>query len=150
MKHRILIIVALLAVALLDGGLKYLAITNFPKENDPTLSPVFALVLHKNPGITFNIAVPLAALVPITILIILGLASQAVKHFKAQPRVALGIISVIIGAASNLVDRIINGFTTDYLMFFKTSVINLADILIILGAIVILMYHKTNPRRQRA
>lgn len=150
MKHHTLILGTLITIALIDGVLKYFAINSFPAETDLNLSPIFAFALHKNPGITFDLAIPLTIITPITILIVLGLAYHARLLFSSQPRVALGIIAVIIGAVDNLIDRMINGFTTDYLMFFKTSVINLADVLIVLGAIMILVYYKTNPHQRRA
>ncbi len=150
MKHRAIIVGTLFTITILDGILKYLAITTFPSESDPDLSSIFAFALHKNPGITFDLAIPLTIITPITILIVLGLAHQARSLYAAQPRATLGIIAVIIGAVDNLIDRMINGFTTDYLMFFKTSVINLADVLIVLGAIMILVYYKPNPHQRRA
>jgi signal peptidase II len=150
MKHRTLIIGILLTVAILDGALKYFAITAFPPENDPALSPVFAFALHKNPGITFDIPIPFWIIAPATVLIISVLTHQARTLFHTQNHVALGIIAVIIGAVGNFVDRAINGFTTDYLMFFKTSIINLSDVMIILGAIMILVYYTNNPHQRRA
>ena len=150
MTKRTFIIGILLTVAALDGALKYVAITSFPPENGPALSPILALVLHKNPGITFDLPIPFWIIVPITVLIIFGLAYQARSLTNTQPRVALGIIAVIIGAVDNFIDRMVNGFTTDYVMFFKTSVINLADVLIFLGAIMILVYYRSNPHQQRA
>jgi signal peptidase II len=150
MTKRALIIGALLAVAALDGVLKYVAITNFPSENNPTLSPILALVLHKNPGITFDLPIPFWIIAPVTVAIILWLAHQARSALHTQPRVALGVIAVIIGAIDNFIDRMMNGFTTDYLMFFKTSVINLADLLILFGAITLLLYYRSNPHQQRA
>mgnify|MGYP001615640371 FL=1 len=150
MKHRALIIGILFAVAMLDSVLKYFAIISFPSENDPTLSPILALVLHKNPGITFDLPIPFWVIAPVTIMIILGLIHQARSLSPTQPRVVLGIIAVIIGAVDNFIDRVINGFTTDYLMFFKTSVINLADVIIVLGAIMIVVYYTNNPHQQRA
>lgn len=148
-KHT-LIIAILLTAAFLDGVLKYVAITNFPPENDPALSPILALVLHKNPGITFDLPIPLWIIAPLTIAILFWLTYQARSALHTQPRVALGIIAVIIGAIDNFIDRLVNGFTTDYLMFFKISVINLADVIIFLGAITILVYYTNNPRQQRA
>jgi len=148
MKHRSLITAAfLLAIACLDGVLKYIAITRFPTENTPGLSPIVAFVFHKNPGITFDIPLPITIIIPITIGIILALAYHA---RTMQPRALIGNLAIIIGALDNLIDRILNGFTTDYLMFFKTSVINLADVLILFGGITLLLYYTSNPHQRRA
>ncbi len=150
MKKYTLIIGIFLIITLLDGVLKYVAIANFPPENTPALSPILAFVFHKNPGITFDLPIPFLIIAPITVAIILWLARRARTVSHDQPRVTLGIIAIIIGAVDNFIDRVINGFTTDYLMFFKTSVINLADLLILFGAITLLVYYKANPHQQRA
>jgi signal peptidase II len=149
MKYRTFLI-GILLTALLDGVLKYFAITRFPLETDPNLSPILSFALHKNPGITFDLPIPFAIILPISALIILGLTYRAREIFTTQPRVALGMIAVVLGALDNLIDRAINGFTTDYLMILKTSVINLADVLILLGAVIILVYYKNNPHQRRA
>lgn len=126
--------------------MKYLAITSFPPDSNPSLSPILALALHKNPGITFDLAVPLFIIAPITIAILIGVVRLAIQLSSSQPIITIGLISIFAGALNNLTDRLINGFTTDYLMFFRTSVINLSDALIVLGAIIVLVYYKTNPR----
>lgn len=149
-KRNVRSIGIFLTIAGIDGVLKYFALTSFPPENDPTLSPIIALTLHKNPGITFDLPIPLLVVVPVTVMILFWLIRQARTLARTQPHVALGITAVIIGATDNLIDRVINGFTTDYLMVFKTSVINLADVIIVLGAIIILVYYTNNPRQQRA
>ena len=140
-------IIGIVTIALIDAAMKYLAIQSFPADSTPTLSPIIALALHKNPGITFDLAVPRFIIAPITIAMLIGIARLAIRLFRSQPLVTIGLISIFAGALNNLIDRIINGFTTDYLMFFRTSVINLSDALIVLGAIIILVYYKSNPRR---
>lgn len=150
MKHRALIIGLFIALALVDGVLKYFAITHPLNAQTSPLSPFLALTFHQNPGITFDLAVPFTFLIPITIAILFGLAYQERKLRATQPRVALGIVAVFVGAVDNLIDRMVNGFTTDYIMVLNTSVINLADVLIVLGAIIILVYYHTNPHPRRA
>jgi len=39
-----------------------------------------------------------------------------------------------------LIDRFVNGFTTDYIIIFSRSVINLSDVLIVAGIIALLWY----------
>lgn len=141
-----LAVIGIMAVTIIDAAMKYFAVTYFPPDSTPSLSPILALVLHKNPGVTFDLAIPLFIIAPITVAILIGVAHLAIRLSQTQPLVTVGLISVFAGALNNLIDRLINGFTTDYLMFFRTSVINLADALIVLGVIIILVYYKTNPR----
>ena len=56
-------------------------------------------------------------------------------------------VTVILGAVGNLADRIINGFTTDYILLFGHSAINLADLLIIFGILGILWYTRNKKAR---
>ena len=144
----VLIIVTLIAV--LDGALKYFAIQMLPAEHTAELSRILAFVLHKNPGITFDIEVPFLLLAPITVVLILFMSMKAYSIYATQPRVSVGIYSAVLGATDNLIDRAVHGFTTDYIMFFRTSVLNLADILILFGALSVLVYYKNNPHRRRA
>lgn len=142
-----LAIVGIIAISLIDAAMKYFAISSFPADSTPSLSPIIALALHKNPGVTFDLAVPLFIIAPITIAILIGVVRLAIRLSSSQPLVTIGLISIFAGALNNLIDRLINGFTTDYLMFFRTSVINLSDALIVLGVIIVLVYYKSNPRR---
>ncbi len=147
---KIIAITILLTVALIDGGLKYTALRVLPTENNENLSPILAFTLHKNPGITFDIAVPFLILMPLTLCMLFGIAYHAWRFRHQQPRITLGLIAILIGATDNFIDRVVNGFTTDYIMFFNISVLNLADLLIMFGAIIIFMYYTTNPVQRRA
>lgn len=148
-KPRIIpFVFTILAIGALDGVLKFIAIESFPPETDPSLSNIFALALHKNPGITFDIDLPLPLIVLTTCGIIAALAVKLPKTLSTQPLVGIGFFAIVIGALNNMVDRIANGFTTDYLMIFHTSVLNLSDLLILFGAILTLVYYKTNPQRR--
>lgn len=138
-QNAVLVCAIALAVALLDGVLKYFALQIFPSDHDDLAWP-FALALHKNPGIIFDIPVPLIIILPLTIMICAALVAQARKWWKVAPERSAALITMTIGALGNAIDRFVNGFTTDYLIFFGRSAINIADILIITGAIGYLYY----------
>lgn len=142
-KNAVRVFAIALAVVLLDGVFKYLAIHYFAPDSEPLSTP-FALALHKNPGITFDIAVPLAIVVPLTIIILIFLSKIAWQARHTRKQQAMAAVVVIIGALGNLLDRIINGFTTDYLIFFARSAINLSDVLIVTGAIALMYYTERN------
>ena len=50
---------------------------------------------------------------------------------------SLGAALILAGGISNLFDRILWGQVIDYLGFFKLTVFNLADVLLIIGAILV-------------
>lgn len=99
----------------------------------------------KNFGISFNIPLPL----PVTILITLGVILGVVLWLKKE-RVRIGIVSfgaglLIGGALANLFDRIALGYVRDWLLLWNRSAINLADVCVLLGILLLWRFHKQNP-----
>ncbi len=128
------IVFKVLALQLLEG-------------NETQRGGLFQIFLYKNPGIAFSIPAPLFVVVPISLALLCLLGYFILREFRKAP-LRSGFASMIFfGALDNLVDRLVNGFTTDYLLFFGRSAINLADILIVTGAILLLVYTKKEPTR---
>jgi signal peptidase II len=124
--------------ALLDGALKVYAIQRLPQTG--SRSGFIDFILHKNPGIAFDIPVPLWIIAPLTIVVCAWLLWISYKHWKTQQYISTAANVVVIGALGNLTDRLVNGFTTDYILLFQRSAINLADILIVTGILALLWY----------
>lgn len=92
-----------------------------------------------NPGVAFSLPVPNQVVVILTvpILLILGwLLFVAIKNDQKINQWALGLI--ILGALSNLIDRVLYHHTIDYLRLL-TMVINLADLMITGGFVLYLL-----------
>lgn len=142
-KNAVLVIAIACAVAVLDGVFKFFAIHSLPPDTLPVAFPL-DFALHKNPGITFDIAVPLSLLIPFTAVIISFLIAFSWKNRRHNTSASLAALIVTFGATGNLIDRAINGFTTDYIILFGRSAINLADVLIITGAVFLLYYTRHN------
>ncbi len=145
MKKSILIVASAMAIEVVDVVLKLVAINSFQPDTEVISWPV-ALALHKNPGITGDTMIPLVIVIPITLLVIIVLAKWAWEKRKERVMAAAGAGVVVIGALGNLVDRVMHGFTTDYLIFFRLSAINLSDILIVTGAIILLCCNRSTPQ----
>lgn len=89
-----------------------------------------------NLGVAFGLPVPQSILIFITPLIIFTLAFFALE--KNRPlRFHIALALIIAGAVSNFIDRVIFERTIDYLRLL-TGVINLADIAILVGAVLLL------------
>lgn len=101
----------------------------------------------ENPGIAFGIPIPQFIVIPLSIIIIIGGISFLNKEHKNVYNI-LGAILLIAGAVSNLIDRSIYGFTIDYIRII-TSIFNLADLLIVVGGILLLKGNKKNNKEQR-
>lgn len=151
MRKSTLIIgtIGILTLGLIDWAIKRFTIANFTDGHALHLLPYIDFFFHRNPGITFDIPVPLPLIVITTIGIILFLVDRASASYKTDPIVTLSAVAVIVGAGNNLLDRIVHGFTTDYLMFFTTSVLNGSDVLIVLGVTSIFWYTRSNPHALR-
>ena len=144
----------LMAIGVTDAGMKAFALNSFPDEHTALGAGqgfVFlTLAIHRNPGIAFDIPIPLGIVLPITLLICLAFARIAYTHKSDNLPQSLGALATVIGALGNGIDRLVNGFTTDYLIFFSTSAINLSDVLILLGILAVVWYDKRIPNPKHA
>lgn len=86
----------------------------------------------KNTGAAFSIPLPQPLTITVSFLILLLLIYIYKKTPNKKITQDLGLLLIISGAISNLLDRILLGYTTDYLLLL-TGVMNIADILIVLG-----------------
>ncbi len=135
MKRHTIVIFSGVFYICLDQILKQIARLS---ESHPVyiIDQLIGWEYFENPGIAFGIPVPQFIVLPLSILIvILGLYHlQKIHHTRKQ---IIGIALITAGAISNLIDRIIYGITIDYIRIF-TSILNIADIAIIIGAIFII------------
>lgn len=144
-----LIVLALFAIGVTDAIFKTYALSSLPDEQTANLQSVLSFALHRNPGIAFDIPVPLSVVLPMTAAICLVFTYIAYKHWRTNPKQSLAAIASVIGALGNGIDRFMNGFTTDYIILFRTSAINLSDVLILIGIAGVLWYDHHNPSQSR-
>lgn len=136
---------SIFTIGLADALLKAYALQHFPDERTAELQSVLSFALHRNPGIAFDIPIPLIIVLPITLVIAAVFARIVYTRWQTHSAQALSALAAVIGALGNAGDRLINGFTTDYLILFRTSAINLSDVLILLGIIGVIWYDKRIP-----
>ncbi len=140
------------AIVLIDGWLKDYALMKLPDEGSLVDPAWISFAIHKNFGIAFDIPFKRWLIILISVVIGLVLVEIAYKNWKRHSDVAFGAIMIIIGALGNLVDRILHGFTIDYIIMFGRSAINLSDVIIIVGVIFLLFasrrhkhHHELHP-----
>ena len=88
--------------------------------------------LQKNFGLAFSLPVPARIMGLVIGLILIALLTLLVKNFKNKSLVVF-LSLIIIGALSNVIDRIVYGYVVDYINVFVWPVFNLADVLIVVG-----------------
>lgn len=101
-----------------------------------------AIERHHNYGVAFNVPIPLSVVIPLTIFIIVGL----VLWVRRQPHaisLRFAVSAIILGAISNLFDRIWYGYTVDYFRFIN-SIINIADVLVLAGIFLLVWRRKSD------
>jgi len=122
-----------------DQFLKYIARTN-PNAVHHLGTRWLGWEYFANPGIAFSLPFPNILLIIVTPLVVLGLIIFLTKQTQ-HGRLSLGVLLIIFGAISNFVDRMLFEITIDYLRIF-TSIINIADIMIVVGAVLMLFGDK--------
>lgn len=114
-------------------------------ESD-TVGPV-VFTLFRNTGIAFSIPVPENIFWPVAVavfgLLVFAFANAARKSAVA----AAPVFVILLGASSNLVDRVLYGATIDYLLFFGRSAVNLADGMIVGGVLFLLFAERRASKK---
>jgi len=119
-------------------------------EGRSLLPGVLDFSFAQNYGIAFSL--PLGGVwiwFPIALLI-LGLVTVFVFLAKQGNLQSVFLLAVILGASSNLWDRLNYGFVIDYLDLRYFTVFNLADVLIVGGAALLIFFEIKNTRPNRA
>jgi signal peptidase II len=143
-KHFTFVSALAIFLTIADTVIKLIALEILPTTGSiPVFRNAIGLQLHMNSGIVANIAIPM----PIIVLLTFAILTLLTLWFKSAWKnknyfVSTSLIVLMSGATGNLVDRIAHGFTTDYIMLFERSVINVADILIVIGVIGLLVSSK--------
>jgi len=134
-------IAAAAILSIVDSVCKAIVLAHPDLENKGFIS----FSLFRNEGIAFSL--PFRGLLFwITALpIFVGVCIAAVVAYRLQKnRLFMAFIFVILGAASNIFDRLTHGAVIDYLIFFRVSAVNIADGMIVGGilAAIFLNYRK--------
>lgn len=92
----------------------------------------------KNTGIAFGVAVNQFFLIILIVLVLFYLTGMLCKFYLDKRLiVAFGLILIIVGAFSNLLDRLKYGFVIDYIDLKWFTIFNLADTAITLGVAIL-------------
>jgi lipoprotein signal peptidase len=122
-----------IASFLLDRALKRLALSGAEAAFLPDL---LEFRLFRNPGIAFSLPFSGPLVWVLSVAILAAVSLMAAREFRARRHGLAGAFGLFIfGACSNLFDRVTYGFTVDYLIFFGRSAVNLADGMIVAGAL---------------
>ena len=130
-----------------DRLLKALASMHFSTEGFALIPYVVDFELFRNQGIAFSIPFsgPLLWILSLALMVFFTVFSFG--YGSKNPRIFFfAFLLFIFGALSNLYDRIVLGYTTDYLIFFGRSAVNIADGMIIAGAGILIWKSRTKKQ----
>ncbi|MCR4267360.1 signal peptidase II [Nitratireductor sp. ZSWI3] len=145
-----------LAFALADQLVKALVEAALPLHEKIDLLPFLALLHSRNTGIAFSMFSGMngVGLSLVMAAVILFIGYLAMRTGAAQVWARLGFALILGGALGNLVDRLTNGFVTDYIYFhtpvWSFAIFNLADVFITVGAGLVILEEIVDWRRSRA
>ena len=135
-------------VAAADLAVKAAASRILPTKGTVDLPGPVDLRLLFNSGAAFGLgaALPAAAVVTITGLVVVGVAFVAWRIVPTLGRAGrVGMALVLGGAVGNVTDRAIDGVVTDYLYTGWWPTFNLADVAIVTGTGLLLLHSFRRP-----
>ncbi len=136
-------------LVVIDEWLKHVALERLPNEGSLLEPGLVDFAIHKNFGIAFDIPFRLEFTVLFSIIIGYFLIRIAYKNFKRNPDLSLACGVIIVGALGNLFDRLYYGFTVDYIILLGRSAINISDVMIVLGAVMLLLSSRRRKHRKK-
>ncbi len=105
------------------------------------------LKFYKNFNLIFNIALPGWVMYGLIFIILASLLWLLVKNYRKKNAFLIFSLSlIVIGAISNLIDRLYFGFVVDFLSFFDYSIFNLSDVYIVGGVGLILIWELADKK----
>lgn len=124
-----------------DRILKYIALNHWYNKKAIIIKDCLELELFKNPNIAFGIYLPSVLIIILAILIIAGLIYYLFILLSRQGYLMLksGLFLIILGAISNLYDRLLYDNVIDYINIKDFPVFNLGDLMIDLGVVLIII-----------
>lgn len=149
-KHLYWFLLPALVLVLVDEKIKAFALKNFEDEQTLVNPNIINFAIHKNWGLAFDIPFRREFILLISVVIGFFLLEMIVKNFKSHPKIAFSSLIILIGAIGNVFDRIYYGFTVDYMIFFGRSALNLSDLLIIFGVVILLISSRRSTAEHKA
>ncbi len=99
-----------------------------------------------NNGVALSIQLPVFLMIMLWIIFVIGFSVHIYKERSRSLRTLLPSFLILAGAIGNAIDRFLYSCVIDYIHFFSLSVFNFADILITIGAILLVwdLFHEKN------
>lgn len=125
------------------AALKHISPGEYIKVISAGKTDILSFSLHKNTGAALSSfegkALALAAVTSVA-MILITVYFHRIKHKHLLSTVAYAM--VIGGGIGNLIDRVMLGGVTDFIHLFPfTFIFNFADVCVVLGAVILIIYY---------
>ncbi|MEE3362102.1 MAG: signal peptidase II [Anaerovoracaceae bacterium] len=133
----------IITLAAIDRVLKYLVNANIPQGGSKFMLGGFIDITNlRNTGAAFSsFTGHRAALIAVTVFCIAVGLVYITRHRKNRSSFLLTSLSLVIaGGIGNLIDRIVQGYVTDYISVGSFPVFNFADICVVIGCVFMCIY----------
>ncbi len=131
----------------LESIIKYFYINKISFKGFYFFSGNLQISRYENPNIAFSLPVPQVLIIIFTLVILIFLGfiwwKSLIKNQKFQ---LLALSLIIVGALSNLFDRLIFGYVIDYINVFFWPIFNLADVMIVSGVFIYIIVEFKNTK----
>lgn len=137
---------AALGVLLLgtDRVLKWFAVEQWSRQQ-VTLFRGAHLTYLLNDGIAFSIPLPTWVFIIFVVIVLAALGWFGARAFRRREwAILLALGWILLGAASNIADRIFFGGVVDYFQFLFPSVVNIADGMIVAGVVGVMWFSRNS------
>lgn len=149
--NALIINVICLALFIIDRLLKYVAISLYSEKSIKLLGFLLKFDFYSNKGIAFSIQFKQIIIIILIILIISAICWFLYKSYKIKKWLYIFCLSLIlIGSVSNLIDRLIYGYVIDYFDMRWFTVFNLADVMIVIGALILIISNIDLSKKKEA
>ena len=140
-KQIILILLIPTLIFALESFIKYYLILNkIPKSGFYFFGRLFQIGFFTNINLAFGLPLPQFLIIIFVIIILLALCYfWWFSLFKTNIWQIFALSLIILGALSNVLDRLIFGFVIDYVNIFIWPVFNLADCMIVVGVLTYIL-----------
>lgn len=139
---NIAVILIIAMFFIIDRFLKMLALNMEADKTKNIIGQIFSFSFTKNYNIAFSLPLggPVLNIIIISlILVIILIIGHSIWQEKKISKKSIVLTFILFGAISNIVDRLKYGFVIDYLELKYFTIFNLADIMISLGAIILIL-----------
>ena len=146
-KNKRIILIALITISLVifDQLVKFIIVNNLYNSTITIFEGILNLTYVENTGAAFGIGSSSTIMFIIANIIIIAIISKFIVSKKDEITISILISLTLImaGGIGNLIDRVFRGYVIDYIdinPLIKYPMFNIADICVVAGCIIIVIY----------